>query len=447
MDSFEGFLSQIVVMLPAFRAIEERLDRETGRSFNVFDFFGANETSTSRALCYLLDPKAGHGQESIFLRLFMERFVPEWANDFHYERAEPAKIGEHADLVISDGQHWLGIENKIFSAREQEKQVDRYLEALRIKLTREEDDYRLLYLSPKGEPPSVYSYGREARDHHHGKFVLGGWIAADATIATLPTDQEPSLPRIETCLEWLTDCEKNCRADNVRWSVRHFHQAIVKSLAPQEEFNMTGSAIVGLAMHSANNLDAALRIGDESVRIKAKVLSKLLSEVRDGLLYWISKKNGAWELEHEWNGGNWIYNPTGAKYCPLLLRKKNWPSMVGAAISNDRSGPAEVFVGAMAPTQVTWNTDKESKKYYGNRMGFIDETQRQEIAERIGQVPPEAGWWIDSPLLRYDGQDFSNWNTTDMIVQIYRVSDQLARHIVNEVTMLAEKMDGCFPVA
>ena len=70
-DQTESFLNQIVVMLPAFRTVEERLDRETGRRFSVFDLFRTDEPATSRMLDVLLNPKGAHGQSDIFLRLFI----------------------------------------------------------------------------------------------------------------------------------------------------------------------------------------------------------------------------------------------------------------------------------------------------------------------------------------------------------------------------------------
>ncbi len=64
-DQTEGFLNQIVVMLPAFRAVEERLDRETGRRFSVFDLFRTDEPATNRLLDVLLNPKGAHGQSDV----------------------------------------------------------------------------------------------------------------------------------------------------------------------------------------------------------------------------------------------------------------------------------------------------------------------------------------------------------------------------------------------
>src|SRR3984893_5544746 len=132
----EGFLSLIVTMLPAFREIEQRLDRETGRRFNAINLFTPNEHATSQILRFLLDPKEAHGQNDVFLRLFIQRFVPVWQHTFNYSEAHRASTRELIDVVISDGSHWLGIENKIFNAPEQLKQSDRYLDALQEKSSR-----------------------------------------------------------------------------------------------------------------------------------------------------------------------------------------------------------------------------------------------------------------------------------------------------------------------
>jgi hypothetical protein len=114
----EKFLSLIVTMLPAFQEIEQRLDRETGRRFNAFNLFAIDEIATSRILKFLLDPKEAHGQSDVFLKPFIQRFVPEWQHTFNHSKAHQAKTDQPIDAVISDGSHWLGIENKIFKAPE-----------------------------------------------------------------------------------------------------------------------------------------------------------------------------------------------------------------------------------------------------------------------------------------------------------------------------------------
>src|SRR5580704_6718474 len=117
----ERFLSLIVTMLPAFREMEQRLDRETGRQFNAFNLFDMNENVTSGILAFFLDPKEAHGQNDVFLRSFIERFVPAWQGTFDYPKAHLASTTEPIDVTICDGSHWLGIENKIFDAPEQKR--------------------------------------------------------------------------------------------------------------------------------------------------------------------------------------------------------------------------------------------------------------------------------------------------------------------------------------
>ncbi len=120
----EAFLSLIVTMLPAFWSIEQRLDRETGRRFNVFDnLFPMDERATSRILEFPLDPTEAHGQNDVFLREFIRQFVPKWQPTFNFPKAHKGSTHELIDVVITDGTHWLGIENKIFSAQEQTRQA------------------------------------------------------------------------------------------------------------------------------------------------------------------------------------------------------------------------------------------------------------------------------------------------------------------------------------
>jgi hypothetical protein len=123
----DGFISLIVTMLPAFQELERRLDRDIGRRFNALNLFDIDENTTSGILGFLLDPTEAHGQNEVFLRLFIQRFVPEWQHTFNYSEAHKASTGEPIDLVISDGPHWLGVENKIFNAPEQPRQAARYL--------------------------------------------------------------------------------------------------------------------------------------------------------------------------------------------------------------------------------------------------------------------------------------------------------------------------------
>ncbi len=276
-DRTEGFLNQIVVMLPAFHAVEERLDRETGRRFSAFEPFTLDEPATSRMLDVLLSPIGTHGQSDLFLQLFINRFVPQWRDTFAGVGQKLATTNQRIDVTISDNDRWLGIENKIFGAQEQKWQTDRYLDALKQASGQSQSgDYRLVYLSPKGEPPTEYSFTKEGKERHQGKLVIGAWLSplagTDAAQEAARESRGTNLARIENSLDWLAECEHKCRADNVRWFLRQFQTLVHNRLIGEEELNMTGDAIVDLALRSIDNLDAALRIADQSPRIRERAL-------------------------------------------------------------------------------------------------------------------------------------------------------------------------------
>jgi hypothetical protein len=261
----EGFLSLIVTMLPAFREIEQRLDRETGRRFNAFNLFAMNEDATSGILAFLLDPNEAHGQNDVFLRLFIQQFVPEWQRAFNYPGAHRASTGELIDVVISDGPYWLGIENKIFNAPEQERQAGRYLDALQD-AAHHQERYRLVYLSTRGAAPSPYSLTADDSRRHRANLVRGAWAQAEG-------DDDQTATPCASIMDWLADCRNQCRAENVTWLIRQFAAYVDSVNARQKEPDMADTAIVGLALKDQQNLEAALRIGKNFDEIRRNVAS------------------------------------------------------------------------------------------------------------------------------------------------------------------------------
>ncbi len=51
-------------------------------------------------MSFLFDPKEAHGQGDVFLRLFIERFAPEWTGAFRYDQAKPAWTAERIDASL-----------------------------------------------------------------------------------------------------------------------------------------------------------------------------------------------------------------------------------------------------------------------------------------------------------------------------------------------------------
>src|SRR5271166_3477529 len=335
----EAFLSLIVTMLPAFRNVEQRLDRETGRRFNVFDnLFPMDERATSQILEFLLDPTEAHGQNDVFLREFIRQFIPEWQRTFKFPKAHKGSTRELIDVVISDGTHWLGIENKIFGAPEQERQAGRYLDALHDDAPHRED-YRLVYLSPSGNGTSEYSLPSKDRDRHGANLVCAAWVQTPVDDA--PEDDARVTTPPASILEWLGECRKICSAENVAWLVRQFSSHVESVVAGRKEADMVDTAIIGLALKDENHLEAALRVGENFIEIRRSVVTAFLGCILVHLEEWVQKHGEDWEVRVKWRVGNWIERPMD-KYLPLLLRKRSWPAMVGVGIQAEWTGPSEV---------------------------------------------------------------------------------------------------------
>jgi PD-(D/E)XK nuclease superfamily len=224
----QAFLGQIVAMLPSLDAMKRQLDRETGRRFCAFNIFNTDEPATSRVLAFLFNPKETHGQGDLFLRLFVERFVPEWKDVFRYDEAKPASTGQKIDATLSDGTHWLGIENKVFNAHEQSGQVDRYLCALKARAHSE--NYRLIYLSPEGALPSTFSFTDAGKIKYKGKLVGGAWVQNAASENGQPV-RSITTPMRADILDWLGDCRKECRPENIRWFLQQFMMYVYSLLS------------------------------------------------------------------------------------------------------------------------------------------------------------------------------------------------------------------------
>ena len=167
-NSIKDLLSQL---LPLHYAEQERLKKEKkeGKSFNVFsalDICSDEVRLHSRLLATLLNPKANHGLENEFLKLFLIALgLPENYITYCKEQIVERPIGEvtetnggRIDIILEDREHAVIIENKIY-AGDQPNQLLRYYN-YGVK-TFGENNFKLVYLTLYGSDPSPYSLGGE----------------------------------------------------------------------------------------------------------------------------------------------------------------------------------------------------------------------------------------------------------------------------------------------
>lgn len=144
----------------AISANAVRINKETSSNFNILDLFSIGETQHSYLLAYFLNPNASHGQNNLFLNIFLDmlRIKRHCDNERWIITAEKGRIDillkrEHPHAVVI-------IENKSNYAADQNYQLYRYwyqeiyhticnksLPTHYI-LAPPEESYQIIYLSP-----------------------------------------------------------------------------------------------------------------------------------------------------------------------------------------------------------------------------------------------------------------------------------------------------------
>ena len=175
--------------------------------FNVFSFIRPDEARLSDLIAELLSPDGKHGQGDTFLRLFIEqlgidinRGAPK--PSAKVLREEPVTYPPNSygliDIVVDLGSYGIGIENKPW-AGEQKEQMARYHNHLEHAYP---NGFCLVYLSAYGGHPETLTTELQKTLKEAGKFRVLSYRSG--------------------IRKWLRECEKECKADKIRWLINDF---------------------------------------------------------------------------------------------------------------------------------------------------------------------------------------------------------------------------------
>lgn len=153
----------------AYKEYENKVKERRARGihdYNVFDVLEAKEVKHSKFIASLLNPKGLHYQGDLFLNKFIEVCG---IDDFGLDALNSQVYREYKniDIYITDGNKHIIIENKIWDADDQDKQIYRYIETIKNENSSLDNDRILvLYLTPNdGKKPSQKSLnGFEIKD-------------------------------------------------------------------------------------------------------------------------------------------------------------------------------------------------------------------------------------------------------------------------------------------
>ena len=222
----ERFFAEIAPRLETAQTLDDELDRQLARRFNVFRYLRTDEKGFSRMIADLLDPAGDHGQGAAFLKLLTDKL--EFAQDVTPSDLSNAKVQmerqidvhcriRRVDIVVEiNDKHCLAIENKSNSAADRKRQVADDLDWL----VEGYSHSLLVYLSPTGDGPSEDSVARETikglRTATPRRFVI---MSCDSSSET-SDDGFDELRSKFSLVDWLADCRRNCDVDRLRWYLR-----------------------------------------------------------------------------------------------------------------------------------------------------------------------------------------------------------------------------------
>ena len=173
-DSITKLLEETYLIEQSTQRMKKHYEPYIAGDFSPFSFFRVHETHISQIFAFLLNPNETHAQGELFLKEFLrllshqKTLTGETVSLLRLNHAQivaEKRIDPYGqfDILISDAHHGIVIENKIFNAHDQNKQLQSYGKYLEEHHPR----HYLVYLST--HEPTRYSL---PADHRYRKFTI-----------------------------------------------------------------------------------------------------------------------------------------------------------------------------------------------------------------------------------------------------------------------------------
>lgn len=323
------------------REVDDQLDRQLARRFNVLDYIRTSEMGLSRVIGDLFDPKASHGQEFLFLDTFLlglKRssedarrpldltlgYGDEWT-----VRGDSVRV--HLERTITDGRRLdvsvefdgsddktrcLAIENKPY-AGDQKDQIHDYLDFMEKEYGGRSEGkptrHLLIYLSRTGEGPSEWSVrgSRLAKEVGERDFAVMGYSSrpneSESTEKSVSDDgSDPSRLFLDyTLAEWFASCRRACDIDRLRSFLRDAESFCERRFGGSSMADTETRQIISF-LQKPNNLDLAAAVhqhwpaarGDLVQRFASRLARRISEEI--GAHFRLRCENNVTGLDEKW---------------------------------------------------------------------------------------------------------------------------------------------------
>lgn len=410
----ERFFAEVTPRLDTAQALDDELDRQLARRFNVFRYLRTDEMGFSKMIADLLNPAGDHGQGAAFLKLLTEKL--DFAKGVNLEDAKVQTERQidgrrRIDIAVDiDGKHCLAIENKSNFAGDQERQVEDDLEWLK----REYRHSLLIYLSPTGGGPSEASVAvetiRKLGTKTPRRFVIMSCHSNDAS-----DDEFDSYRLLFSLVDWLADCRRNCDVDRLRWYLREVETYCRQRYGGQVVTDSKKSAIEDFLRGDKRNLATALAVYETWQELAPKIKREFME------LIWCS-------LPEDMVGG-WDYFEGGWSY--ICIRRERWlkydaeKPFTWLYLEDQAKGGTNWKIGVVSPPPSSVSKD--------------DRERRNRLQEELGklrkkQSPLWPSWeWVD--------EKYRDWNPLipQMVEELREGGGEITNYFVGKFKEIADQ--------
>ena len=285
MRAFQQFFDGLQPRLDTARTLQRELDSQLAQRFNVFDYLRTDELGLSRIVADLLDPKGRHGQGPMFLELLLWKLKRPFATTRgHLDHAsvdvEKTIEGDRRlDIYVSIGDYCLAIENKPY-AGDQPRQVDDYLRWLNQRFK----SSLLIYLSPRGEPPSRESVALADRQGKLDARHFFNIMPYDRAQGDAWDDDFGDYRLDFTLSDWLADCQKSCKVDRLRWFLRDAEFFCRRTVGGHTVASAESNTLKDFVLADKEKWATALVVSSTLPQIVEEVCNHFMKMVSDALL-------------------------------------------------------------------------------------------------------------------------------------------------------------------
>ena len=440
------FFAELAPRLETARDLERELDRKLAQRFNVLDYLRDDELGLSRIIADLLNPKARHGQGTLFLQTLLSleglKTTQHWPgldrNQISVVVERKIAPNRRIDIFVhiggTDGQTYcLAIENKPY-AGDRENQVKDYLEYLGEKY---DERFLLIYISPTGEGPPEESIPRTELDKWKGRFAIMPYHGGQEN----QSDEFSTLRIPHSLANWLGTCRKNCEVDRLRWFLRDAEIFCQKKFGGQAMIiSSERKATFDFVLSNPSNLKTALAVceswPDVVDHVCEKFLKGLCSQIETAVKENKNLKKFASDMRVRCEYGDKV-----AWGSSISLYRECWTQYPKGELDTDRRrtsitlnnagrGPYGWGLGVCSPMP--------SKDMAGE-----DKERRKRLDE---QLEPKLGrgqrtdWWPRWDVVKLD-EDKNNWNSLvpDLHQECKEQDGEITRYFVDKFTEIAEK--------